>query len=72
MNFCSGLLQPQLNADSFGDIVLYLCFGENAIFKSVDSILDLTFPEITSLIEKLSEIHRKQKEEMEKMKRRRK
>jgi len=68
VSFCSSLLSPALDDKNFADIITFLCFGENAIFKDVNSILELTHGELNACIEKLSEIHEKQKEEMAKMK----
>ena len=66
--FCMSLLHPRYESKTFAQITAFLCFGEQALFKDVDSILELTNKELDEIIKQVSEIHKKQKEEMEKMK----
>lgn len=57
------------NGKAFADIVTFLCFGESAVFKDIDSILALSPQQLADIIENVNNIRKKQQEELDKIKR---
>jgi hypothetical protein len=67
VDFYSTLIQP-LDPKYYHDAAFFLCTGEQAPFSGFSEVLELEREELLYWVNKLSELYKKQKEEMEKMK----
>jgi hypothetical protein len=61
------LIQP-LEANYYHDAAFFLCTGEQAPFSGISEVFQLERHELLYWVDRLSELYKKQKEEMEKVK----
>jgi hypothetical protein len=67
-NFCMSLLTP-IDEEQLNELAFFLTVGEQAPFKSASEINELTIKELKYWVDKLSSVYQKQKEDMEKSRR---